>query len=408
MKHKFFLPLLLVLILLLTGCAVTEVENTIATLGVITLDSGDAVTAARNAYDALSENQQRKVSNIDLLVTAEDILAEMELAQENAVEAIVDAQAALEDALPLTLDSGNDLAAAREVCEDAQDAIAVAPEPDELEKEMQTLLSTLEDMEESLEDMIAMTDVIAEVDALMDDGDLDAAVERLTDELKLSKRTEESSALLGERLEEIALDYVDDLTEDIRYTAAIDYLKPLLSLGNLPDDVGARLQDRMTEIMYLRVEYNIDAGKLSTALTQLDGLRSANKDRYTDSELDVLEERIWDIAETLSLANGQMLTNSIGSGNNELCVIAGEYDLVVSVSTLGTDTSGYKEFCVLAYSDYTTYLPSGNYIITISAGEHWMGDGFYRTDSYGTDFFNMYSNSTTYTYVEYDVSDMEP
>lgn len=74
MRKRIALILALVLCLFLTACgkseAVKSVEATIKNLGEISAESLDAVFAARKAYEALTEEEQEKVKNIDELKEA--------------------------------------------------------------------------------------------------------------------------------------------------------------------------------------------------------------------------------------------------------------------------------------------------------------------------------------------------
>ena len=88
MKKFITAVLLLALCLSLTGCGKSEevkneevknVESMIKGLGEVTADSLEAVFAAREAYDALSEEEQAKVRNIDELKDAYSECVEMHL-----------------------------------------------------------------------------------------------------------------------------------------------------------------------------------------------------------------------------------------------------------------------------------------------------------------------------------------
>ena len=65
------------LVLPLTGWYVHDVEQKIAAIGEVTLDSEEAIQAARTAYDALRQERKEQVSNYDVLVAAEARLAEL-------------------------------------------------------------------------------------------------------------------------------------------------------------------------------------------------------------------------------------------------------------------------------------------------------------------------------------------
>ena len=93
------------------------VIDAIDAIGTVTLDSGAAIAAARDAYDALTEEEKALVSNYAVLTAAEEELARL---QQAADQAAADEVKAKIDAIgTVTLDSGAAIAAAR----DAYDAL---------------------------------------------------------------------------------------------------------------------------------------------------------------------------------------------------------------------------------------------------------------------------------------------
>ena len=92
----------------------------------MTLDSEEAIKAARGAYDALTEEQKAQVGNYQILLDAEAKLADLQAA--DAVEKLIDAIGTV------TLDSEGAIKAAR----DAYDALTDAQK--ELVGNYQTLL----------------------------------------------------------------------------------------------------------------------------------------------------------------------------------------------------------------------------------------------------------------------------
>lgn len=64
-----------------SGLQVDAVVAVIDAIGTVTLDSGDAIDAAESAYQALTDEQRRQVSNAELIQTAKDQLTELEKAE---------------------------------------------------------------------------------------------------------------------------------------------------------------------------------------------------------------------------------------------------------------------------------------------------------------------------------------
>ena len=89
----------------LSGYAADAVEKLIDAIGTVTLNSEEAIKAARDAYDALTEEQKAQVGNYQTLLDAEAKLADLKAA--DAVEKLIDAIGTV------TLDSEEAIKAAR-------------------------------------------------------------------------------------------------------------------------------------------------------------------------------------------------------------------------------------------------------------------------------------------------------
>ena len=99
--------------------AAQPIINAIAALPEVdqlTLANADAVTAARTAYDELTEAQQALVTNYETLFAAEAKIAQLQqqaAADQTAAQQVIDAIAALTAVNELTLDDAADVSAAR-------------------------------------------------------------------------------------------------------------------------------------------------------------------------------------------------------------------------------------------------------------------------------------------------------
>lgn len=89
----------------LEGWHVNDAIEKINAIGTVTPDSGDAIAAARSAYDALTDAQKEQVTNADTLTAAE--------ARYTDVVAIDGAEKAIDAIGEVTLTSGDAIAAAR-------------------------------------------------------------------------------------------------------------------------------------------------------------------------------------------------------------------------------------------------------------------------------------------------------
>ena len=133
---------------------IAEVDALIEAIGEVTLESEEAITAARKAYDALSDAQKAQVKGLSTLEAAEAKLAELK-ADAEAAAAVDEKIAAIGE---VTLTSEETIKAARE----AYDALTDA------QKKLVTKLADLEAAEKKLEELKkAASD--ADVAAAMDE-----------------------------------------------------------------------------------------------------------------------------------------------------------------------------------------------------------------------------------------------
>lgn len=70
--------------------AAGNVSDLIDKIGEVTLENADAIKAAREAYDALTDEEKALVENYDLLLAAEALLAELFAAQEQVVLPVIE------------------------------------------------------------------------------------------------------------------------------------------------------------------------------------------------------------------------------------------------------------------------------------------------------------------------------
>ena len=133
---------------LVDAAAAKAVDDLIDAIGEVTADSGDAIKAARAAYDALTDTQKELVKNYEKLLAAEELYEELtasaaaiaqkaaeeakqaqeeaEAAQKAAEEAAEAAKAALEAAEAAAAKAGENNAAAEEARKAAETAQAAA------------------------------------------------------------------------------------------------------------------------------------------------------------------------------------------------------------------------------------------------------------------------------------------
>ncbi len=148
----------------LEGWYVNDAIEKINAIGQVTLESEDAITAARNAYDILTEEQQAQVTNYDLLPAAEARLADLKAAK--AVDDQIDAIG------QVTLESESDIVAARE----AYEALTEAQQAEVKNYDKLTAAETRLANQKAAKPVEDMIDAIGEV-TLESEGDIAAARE---------------------------------------------------------------------------------------------------------------------------------------------------------------------------------------------------------------------------------------
>ncbi len=169
--------------------AIKAVEDKIAAIGTVTLDKESAITAAREAYEALTDTQKAYVTKLGVLVTAEQTLATLkaQAEQEAAAKAVDDRIAALPD-------SNLDASYQGEI-DAINEAIAALPE------EVFDLLENLAVF--SLKaNAVHLATVLANYPADPDEADLtDDQWEQLQSDLEKSSLKGDAVALLTEELQ---------------------------------------------------------------------------------------------------------------------------------------------------------------------------------------------------------------
>lgn len=85
-------------------------EKKIDAIGDVTLNSEEAITAAREAYEALTEEQKNQVSNYKVLTAAEAALQALKKAEQAEIDAV---EARIDAIGNVTLDSEGAITAAR-------------------------------------------------------------------------------------------------------------------------------------------------------------------------------------------------------------------------------------------------------------------------------------------------------
>ena len=167
--------------------AVDAVKELIDAIGEVTLDSGDAIKAARAAYDALTDTQKELVKNYEKLTAAEEAYtALVDAAAAKAVDDLIDAIG------EVTADSGDAIKAARA----AYDALTDTQK--ELVKNYEKLLAAEELYEELTASAAAIAQKAAE-EARKAQEEAEAAQKAAEEAVEAAKAAQEAAEAAAAR-----------------------------------------------------------------------------------------------------------------------------------------------------------------------------------------------------------------
>ena len=166
---------------LVDAAAAKAVDDLIDAIGEVTLESGDAIKAARAAYDALTDTQKELVKNYEKLTAAEeDYTALVDAAAAKAVDDLIDAIG------EVTADSGDAIKAARA----AYDALTDTQK--ELVKNYEKLLAAEELYEELTASAAAIAQKAAE-EAKQAQEEAEAAQKAAEEAVEAAKAAQEAA-----------------------------------------------------------------------------------------------------------------------------------------------------------------------------------------------------------------------
>lgn len=245
MKKKMLaLILAFALVLSLAGCqSVSKVEDAIAKIGTVTIDSGEVIQEARILYDALSAAEQEKVANADVLFAAEEEFTRLETLVETAVNTI--------NAIGFVdLGSGDLIALARMSYE--------ALEADGLKAEIPAYAAVLEQAEEDYSQIYVDNSLLNATD-MFTRGNIEQAEETLADAVSKypnADRVPACQALGIECIAKLARDqYVNNkLLETMRS------LKRCQALYGTSNDIDKLMEDLVTRLEQNRPQNNAIIG----------------------------------------------------------------------------------------------------------------------------------------------------
>ena len=227
---------------------VTALIEALPAAGDLTLDNKADVLAARDAYDALTPDQQELVAPtaIEKLEAAEAKVAELE-ADKAAAEAVEALIAALPEADDITLDDAAAVAAAKDAYEtltDGQKALV----SEELAGKLEAAEAKVAELEASAADQAAADAATALINALPEAGAITAADKEAVAaaDKALNDLTEAQKALVGQEAKDklqAAKDKIAAIEKDQADQAAADKVKAQIdAIGNVTLDSEAAIK----------------------------------------------------------------------------------------------------------------------------------------------------------------------
>lgn len=336
-----------------------RVERTISKIGEVSLSSGEVIAAAEADYAQLSESQQAKVDNYDVLTEARKQYDSLVVVE--AIRAIG----------TVTPESEETIAAAEELYaalpQDVQTRVYNSGE-------LITARQKINRQNKAIRDAIAAIDAIGTV--TLDSGDKIAAARKAYDSLskdgiqsyasgKASVLTNAEKAFAqckGEELYNKAMELVNAR----KYEEALAQLQTVAksyAQSSVAKDAGAAAAECQLKL----AEACGNKGDLYGAMQWLKQVDSAytGSENYT-KQMDNLRTKL----ERSRPRNGNKFTDKAGWGWCELKITAGNEDLCVKVVST-EDASKYTLIYVRAGEESELNLKDGSYRIYVTSGENW-------------------------------------
>lgn len=358
---------------LLCGCmAVDSAEDLIASIGIVTLSSRNAIETAEKNVANLTEEQRQQVGNLPILEQARARLDEL--------QGLVDtAQASIDAIGKITPDSGETIAAARA----AYDALAA----EGLENEISNY-GSLENAEyhygnycAALEEFRSAVDAVGQVTA-----DSRAALDEANEKLEVLKELdiEDYAAEDTARLEALEQDYAVQMAQQFYDEAMAAYGIGDLETGNT---ARAKLKDTCPDTEQAAA-IDGDAAALLIPLAQ---------QAFGNDELELTDNILRTVWQTLAAdtaaiegytelvdafsarmtairpATGVALYNKVGSGYSQLHISADEHDSLIKLESIA-DPDVYMLLYVRAHETADVPVADGTYLIKYTSGESWYGE----------------------------------
>lgn len=349
--------------------AAMDMDTMIQSLGEITLDSADAVAAARAAYEQLDPQIQEYVTGLDVLTAAEETIRSLELEQAaGALDALIDQIG------EVTLDSADAIAAARE---------AVDTAPDEV-RALITELGTLTDAEQLYGELRnqALADEVSEAIGQLGNVTLDSEeairaireqYDRLPDQVRdlignYDVLTAAESALLGLQ-DKAAANEIKTLSANDP-AAAVEYAENYIGTRPLEEIQGDVVKNCIHAYVLLSQQY-IKENRYMDAEALLISCQEKYAGHAALSEADKALAALY--KKMTEPANGKIFTATARGGYCKV-TIDNKGDAVFLKIFNTSDPGSCVTVYVRANSKASFNLKDGTYGIHMAEGDRWYSD----------------------------------
>ena len=372
--------ILLLVIFLLTGCGeITAVEEAIAAIGKVSLESFQSIDAVLMQVDELSEKQKTKVENIEVLYEAEKEYERLE-------NAVMRANKAITAIGEVTYTSGDAIKAAQEAydalkadnltsyCSHYEVLVSAQNQYNGLVKAVERAESAIAEIGQvTLSSKSAIDAARKAYDALIPKG--------LTDYVQISYEV-----LVAAEEEYLKL-YTTDLYqtamqqyEEKRYSDAekkfADLLKNYPKSEYRDDAIQMAIACKLAMVKQYR-----DANDLENAWYMIQSCASTYQSSKNNSDYIAMLSRIEADLEAARPKNGKVLTNKgVTGGYSQFIVEAGSTDALVKLESVDNPEK-YVLFYVRAGESAKVSVKEGRYIAKYVVGPIW----FNSTDMFGRD-----------------------
>ena len=338
---------------------VSRVEDAIAAIGQVTLESGEAIAAAEQSYSELNESQKSKVENYSLLPEARS--AYECLVAKDAIDAIGDVSLDSEEAIEKAEQLFNALS------KEQQKKVGNSRVLTAARKEFERMTAAVEKAVKAIDAIGTVT---------LNSGDKISAARRAYDALEKDKL----QSYVGEKvkkLTEAEKTFNKYVTEDL-YGKAMElynggkYEEALKSFESIMSNYAGTeaAKQSWTAIGDCRLKLADSVFKKNDLYTAMKHLQAISGNNVLREEVAELRTKVEDKLVKSRPRNGNVFTDKVGWGWCKLLVTAGSKDVCVKI--ISTDNSAnYMMFYVRAGESTEVSVKNGNYKVVFTMGDYW-------------------------------------